>query len=173
MIDALRRLDWAPRSVRKLRRDVDGAIAGLRHELGRPPEPGEIAGALNMPEDEYDRALDQLRSVELAVIRQASSRADGADGASDLELAVDPSDDPYVRVERDELRRLLAAAITELPDRERKILALSYEEDLTLAEIGEVLGVGESRVSQLRTQAIARLRVSLAAVLQRTSDSEP
>ena len=164
MLDALRHLDWAPRSVRKLRRDIDGAIARLRHELGRAPEADEIAGALNMTEPEYDRALDQLRSVELAVIRQASSTVDGI---SDLEMAVDPSDGPYAHIERAELRQLLAAAITELPDRERKILALYYQEELTLAEIGEVIGVGESRVSQLRTQAIARLRTTLAAVMQK------
>ena len=82
-------------------------------------------------------------------------------------MAVDPSDGPYAHIERAELRQLLADAITELPDRERKILALYYQEELTLAEIGEVIGVGESRVSQLRTQAIARLRTSLAAVMQK------
>src|SRR4051812_16358109 len=123
MLDSLRHLDWAPRSVRKLRRDVDGAIAKLRHELGRAPEAVEIAAELDMPEAEYEKALDQLRSVELASIRQASPNADGV---TDLELAVDPADGPYQHVERNELRTLLAEAITELPDRERKILSLYY-----------------------------------------------
>ena len=76
---------------------------------------------------------------------------------------MDPGEGPYARLEREELRQLLAEAITELPDRERQILALYYQEELTLAEIGEVIGVGESRVSQLRTQAIGRLRSRLAA----------
>lgn len=159
MLDALRDLDWAPRSVRKLGRTMDGTVARLRHELGREPEEKEIAGALNVSEPEYARILDQLKTAELATIRQSTNE----DGTSSLEVAVDPGEGPYARLEREELRQLLAEAITELPDRERQILALYYQEELTLAEIGEVIGVGESRVSQLRTQAIGRLRSRLAA----------
>jgi RNA polymerase sigma factor for flagellar operon FliA len=158
MLDALRDLDWAPRSVRKLGRTMDGTVAKLRHELGREPEEKEIAGALNVSESEYGRILDQLKTAELAVIRQSTAE----DGTSSLEVAIDPGEGPYGRLERQELRELLAEAITELPERERHILALYYHEELTLAEIGEVIGVGESRVSQLRTQAIGRLRSKLA-----------
>jgi RNA polymerase sigma factor for flagellar operon FliA len=161
MLDALRGLDWAPRSARKLRRDLDSAISRLRHELGREPNDAEIAAALDFTEPEYVRALDQLRSVEVAVVRQAAI----GEGINELELAVDPSEGPHARLERSELRSMLGDAIRELPDRERQILALYYEEELTLAEIGEVIGVGESRVSQLRTQAIARLRASLSTTL--------
>jgi RNA polymerase sigma factor for flagellar operon FliA len=85
-----------------------------------------------------------------------------------LELAIDPGEGAQVRLERAEMRQHLAAAIEELPERERQILSLYYHEELTLAEIGEVIGVGESRVSQLRTQAIARLRARLRATLQLT-----
>lgn len=159
MLDALRELDWAPRSVRKLGRTMDGTVTRLRHELGREPEEKEIAGALNVSEAEYSKILDQLKTAELATIRQSTNE----DGSSSLEIAVDPGEGPYARLEREELRQLLAQAITELPERERHILALYYQEELTLAEIGEVIGVGESRVSQLRTQAIGRLRSLLAA----------
>ena len=159
MLDALRDLDWAPRSVRKLGRTMDGTLAKLRHELGREPEETEVAGALNVSATEYGRILDQLKTAELAVIRQSSTNDDGTNS---LEVAVDPGEGPYARLEREELRQLLAEAITELPERERHILALYYHEELTLAEIGQVIGVGESRVSQLRTQAIARLRSHLA-----------
>ena len=162
MLDALRDLDWAPRSVRKMGRTMDGTIARLRHELGREPEEKEIAGALNVSEVEYGRILDQLKTAELAVIRQSTSE----DGTSSLEVAVDPGEGPYQRLEKQELRELLAEAITELPERERHILALYYHEELTLAALGEVIGVGESRVSQLRTQAIGRLRSRLAARMQ-------
>lgn len=162
MLDALRDLDWAPRSVRKMGRTMDGTLARLRHELGREPEEKEIAGALNVSEAEYGRILDQLKTAELAVIRQSTSE----DGTSSLEVAVDPGEGPYQRLEKQELRELLAEAITELPERERHILALYYHEELTLAEIGEVIGVGESRVSQLRTQAIGRLRSRLAVRMQ-------
>jgi len=111
---------------------------------------------------EYGRILDQLKTAELAVIRQSTSE----DGTNSLEVAVDPGEGPYQRLEKKQLRELLAEAITELPERERHILALYYHEELTLAEIGEVIGVGESRVSQLRTQAIGRLRSRLAVRMQ-------
>ena len=165
MLDSLRDLDWAPRSLRRMQRNVDNAIAQLRHELKREPQGAEIAEALNVSEDEYDRMLDQLRSADLATIRQAGT---GAEGRNLLDVMIDPADGPHVRLERQELREQLAKAIQELPDRERQILALYYEEELTLAEIGEVIGVGESRVSQLRTQAIARLRTSMNVVVNRT-----
>jgi RNA polymerase sigma factor FliA len=155
MLDSLRGLDWAPRSLRKLRRHVDGTMAQLRHELKREPQEDEVAAALNVSEQEYGKMLDQLRTAELATIRQASTNGDGQ---NTLEIAVDPGEGPLARVERLELREHLARAIEQIPDRERTILALYYEEELTLAEIGEVIGVGESRVSQLRSQAIARLR---------------
>lgn len=162
MLDALRDLDWAPRSVRKLGRTVDGTVSKLRHELGREPEEAEIAGAMNVSETEYARILDQLRTADLAVMRQATAE----DGTSMLEIAIDPGEGPHASLERSELRQLLAQAVAELPERERQILALYYQEELTLAEIGEVIGVGESRVSQLRTQAISRLRSNLGSRLQ-------
>ena len=163
MLDSLRDLDWAPRSLRRMRRQVDATLAQLRHELGREPDGAEIAEAMHMSEAEYDRVLDQLRSVELAVVRQART---GPDERSDLEVAIDPDEGPHTRLERSELRELLARAIAGLPERERHILALYYEEELTLAEIGEVIGVGESRVSQLRTQAIARLRSAIQTAIE-------
>jgi RNA polymerase sigma factor FliA len=165
MLDSLRSLDWAPRSLRKLRRSVDAAITQLRHELAREPEAAEIAAALAVPEKDYDRMLDQLRSAELATIRQASP----LEGHGLLDVAIDPSEGPYAQVERLELRAHLAKAIAQLPERERHILTLYFEEELTLAEIGEVIGVGESRVSQLRTQAIARLRSLLRDSLNPTT----
>jgi RNA polymerase sigma factor for flagellar operon FliA len=164
MLDSLRGLDWAPRAVRKLRRDVDAAIANLRFELGREPESADIARALDVSESEYEKMLDRLKVAELASIRQSSV---GEDGRTALDVEIEPSEGPHARLEREEMRRLLAQAITDLPDRERHILALYYEEELTLAEIGEVIGVGESRVSQLRSQAIARLRSALATRMTR------
>jgi RNA polymerase sigma factor for flagellar operon FliA len=154
MLDALRGLDWVPRSLRKLQRDVDGAVAQLRHTLGREPEAEEIAAALGVSTSEYDAKLDELRLAEVAVLQPANG---GQDGPDLFDVAID-EDGPYRQLERRELRARLAAAIMELPERERQILAMSYEQEMTLAEIGLVIGVGESRVSQLRTQAVARLR---------------
>jgi RNA polymerase sigma factor for flagellar operon FliA len=163
MVDALRGMDWAPRSVRRMRREVDSAIAKVRHETHREPTDAEIAGTLTVTEANYHKMLDQIRAVDLAAIRQLDA---GPDEQSLLDVAFDPGDGPYVRLERAEVRDHLARALLDLPERERHILSLYYEHELTLAEIGEVIGVGESRVSQLRTQAIARLRSRLRESLQ-------
>lgn len=162
MMDSLRSLDWAPRSVRRLRRDVDAAIGKLRHVHGREPHDHEIAAALSVSEAEYVRMLDQLRATEVATLRQL----DAARMPEAMEIAVDDGDSPEMRIERAEIRAHLAQAVGELPERERQILSMYYEHELTLAEIGAVIGVGESRVSQLRTQAIARLRSRLRQALQ-------
>jgi RNA polymerase sigma factor for flagellar operon FliA len=158
MLDALRSLDTVPRSVRRLQRQAEDAIGRLRHAIGREPDVAEIAAELGVSSEQYEHMLHEIRVLELAAVRRSSS---SDDGGSLLDLAIDPDAGPYVQCERRELRRRLAEALGQLPERERQILALSYEHDLTLAEIGQVIGVSESRVSQLRTQAIARLRSML------------
>ncbi len=163
MLDALRDMDWAPRSARKMRRTVDATVATLRHSLQREPSEAEIAGALDVPEAELQKTLDQLRTIDLGLMRQLDTT--GPDGAPLLELCIDPSEGVISQIERAEMRQYLASALAELPERERQILALYYEEELTLAEIGEVLGVSESRVSQLRSLALSRLRTSLRDTL--------
>ncbi len=163
MLDSLRELDWAPRSLRKLNRDLDATIVALRRDLGREPEEREIAEALDLSADAYAGLLEQLRGLELCTLRQLDHTT--PDGTSLLELCIDPAEGPDLQVERSELKQHLVNALTLLPARERQILALYYEQDLTLAEIGEVIGVSESRVSQLRSQALARLRASLSPSL--------
>jgi RNA polymerase sigma factor for flagellar operon FliA len=163
MLDALREMDWAPRSLRKLRRDVDDAMAKLRHSLGREPEAEEIASVLNVSTEQYDKMLDGLRATEIAAVRQANPD----DSRQLLDIAVGPEEDsPHARLERRELAGLLVRALADLPERERQVLSLYYEQELTLAEIGEVIGVSESRVSQLRSQAIARLRTRMQEFLK-------
>lgn len=165
MLDALREMDWAPRSARRLRRNVDAAIAKLRHELQREPVEDELAKALSVSEEEMRRILEQLSNLDVAQVRQLDAKT--PEGVPLLELCVDPSEGVVSQIERAELREYLARAIGELPERERHILALYYEQELTLAEIGEVIGVSESRVSQLRSLAITRLRTSLHGMLER------
>jgi RNA polymerase sigma factor for flagellar operon FliA len=169
MLDELRDLDWAPRSLRKLRREVDAAIAQLRLTLGREPSESEVAGALGMTPDAYGDALEQLRSLEVAIVCQV----DDSHGERPplLELTIDPDAGPEARLQRGELRSLLAAAIARLPKRERHVISLYYDDELTMAEIGAVLGVCESRVSQLRSLAIARLRTLLHDALNRSTES--
>ena len=110
----------------------------------------------------YGRSLEQLRTLELGAVRPIDD-ASGEGGL--LDLCFDPDDGPEVRLQRAELREHLARAIEKLPPRERHILAMYYQQEMTLAEIGEVIGVGESRVSQLRSLAISRLRTSLREAL--------
>ena len=162
MVDSLRGMDWAPRSVRRMRREIDGVMARLRHELRREPNEVEIATALSVSVPEYERMLDQIRAVDLAALRQLES----PDDQQLLEVVIEGDEGPHAQLERAELKEHLVRAILRLPERERQILSLYYEHELTLAEIGAVIGVGESRVSQIRTQAIARLRSSLRESLQ-------
>jgi RNA polymerase sigma factor for flagellar operon FliA len=166
MLDSLRDLDWAPRSLRRLRRNVDAAIGAARRRLGREPDENEIAAELSMTVPEYERVLEQLRTLEIGAIRSLDSTSD--DGLSYLELAIDPGEGASAQLERKELREHLARAIQQLPERERHILSLYFQEELTLAEIGKVIGVGESRVSQLRSLALSRLRTLLRESLALT-----
>jgi RNA polymerase sigma factor for flagellar operon FliA len=162
MLDALRRLDWVPRAVRERRRAIDGAIGRLRNALGREPESAEIARILGVSSEQYAAMLDEIRAAALASVRPSP----GAEGEDLLDVAVEDGPNQHTALERRELRTWLARALAELPERDRQILALYSDEELTLAEIGQVIGVGESRVSQLRTQAIARLRSRLHAFLE-------
>jgi RNA polymerase sigma factor FliA len=164
MLDELRDLDWAPRSLRKLRRQVDSTIAQLRTTLGHEPSEAECAQAMGMDEEKYGDTLEQLRTLEVAMIRQLDDA--GPDHQPLLELCIDPDVGPETKLQRRELRQLLAEAIGKLPERERQVISLYYDEELTMAEIGAVLGVCESRVSQLRSLAIARLRSFLNESLQ-------
>src|SRR4051794_5234126 len=163
MLDSLRDLDWAPRSLRRLRRDVDSAMNTVRRRAGREPEEAEIAAEMGLSMPEYEKALEQLRVLDIGVIRPLD--APDEDGGSRLELLIDQSEGASVQLERKELRVHLARAIEQLPERERHILAPHYEEELTLAEIGAVIGVTESRVSQLRSLAVSRLRTILRETL--------
>jgi RNA polymerase sigma factor for flagellar operon FliA len=159
MLDSLRDLDWAPRSLRRMRRDVDAALIAARRTLGREPQEAEIAAEMGVPVAQYRKTLEQLRTLDIGAIR--SLDAPSEDGTPRIELCVDPSEGVFAQLERKELRVHLARAIEQLPERERQILALYFEEELTLAEIGKVIGVTESRVSQLRTLALSRLRTLL------------
>jgi RNA polymerase sigma factor for flagellar operon FliA len=162
MLDALRGLDWVPRSVRKMQRQAEETTARLRQSLGREPEAEDIAEGLGLSVEDYSRVLDDIKTIEVAVAR---SNDEAGESTSLIDLVIDSGSGQHVQLERAELRQHLARAIRQLPERERQVLALSYVKELTLAEIGRVFGVGESRVSQIRTQAILRLRSLLRPAL--------
>ncbi|MDR1566048.1 MAG: RNA polymerase sigma factor WhiG [Treponema sp.] len=162
IFDELRSIDWVPRSVRQKTREVEDAIGTLEARLGRSASDQEIAGALGMGEDEYLKTMVKISGASIISIHEVWYSGDENDKVSIADSIESPvSLNPEVMAERDEIRRVIVEAISELPDNEKKILVLYYFEDLTLKEIGQVLGVTESRVSQLHTKAIMRLRARL------------
>jgi RNA polymerase sigma factor for flagellar operon FliA len=162
IIDELRSLDWVPRSVRARARDVERAHAALEAELGRSPTEEEMAEKLEMSVDEFRDALLQIANSSVLALDDLWTFADPEGGGgqiSVLDTIQDPNAlDPESEAHTAELKDRLADAIESLPERERLVIALYYYENLTLREIGEVLGVTESRVSQLHTKSVLALR---------------
>lgn len=157
MLDGLRENDWVPRGVRREMRRVEEAIHLLEHRNGRAPSEVELAEALDMPLADYQKLLSEARGHQLVYLEDLT----GDQGDDFLERnVVSAEPDPLAILEDGEMRRLLVRSIEALPERERMVMALYYDEDLNLKEIGEVMGVTESRVCQLHSQAIARLRAA-------------
>ncbi|OGH63327.1 MAG: RNA polymerase sigma factor WhiG [Candidatus Lindowbacteria bacterium RIFCSPLOWO2_12_FULL_62_27] len=163
ILDELRASDWIPRSIRKKARDVERAIQALEAKLGRPATDEEIAKALDMSFEEYAELLSQISGTAMLSLNDVWYI-----GKDDDEITVgDQVEDtesttPDLQIERDEAKSLLKEMILKLPEREKQVIYLYYYEELTLKEIGEVLNVTESRVSQIHTQCILRLRSKLA-----------
>lgn len=163
IIDELRSLDWVPRSVRARAREIERVHAKLENDLGRTPTEEEMAGALDIELGELRRALLEIANSSVLALDDLWTAADPGGGQiSLLDTIRDPTAvDPQEEIGATELEDRLADGIEALPDRERLVIALYYYENLTLREIGEVLGVTESRVSQLHTKAVIGLRSNL------------
>lgn len=155
MMDELRTRDWLPRSVRRSARAVDQAVTRLEQQLGRAPEETEIAAELGMPLNEYQQLLQDTNSGYLLPYEEMV--AENGEPAALSSVA-----QPFEQLLDQQQRSQLVEAITALPEREKMLMALYYQQALNLKEIGEVLGVTESRVSQLHSQAVARLRARLS-----------
>jgi RNA polymerase sigma factor FliA len=160
IIDELRSLDWVPRSVRARAREIEKANAKLEHQLQRAPTDEEMAAELKMGVEEFQDALVQISNSTIAALDELWSVSDSSgDAVSLLDTLTDESaPDPAAVMDQTDLKDRVADAIARLPEREKLVVALYYYENLTLREIGEVLGVTESRVSQLHTKAVLRLR---------------
>lgn len=162
ILDELRAQDWVPRSIRDKAKLLDRTMVALEAELGRTATDEEIAKALNITIDEFYDLVNQVRPVSLLSIHDSQTFND-ADNKRSIENLLEGSKlhNPYNQLNIKTVKEVVAQAIEELPDRQRLVLSLYYYEDLNLKEIGQVLRVTESRVSQLHAQAVARLRSKL------------
>ncbi len=160
ILDSLRTLDWSPRELRRKGRAVEEAIRSVTQRVGRAPSEYEIAGEMELSLTEYQQLLGDLKGLEIGSLHMERSEESG-----DEELAYIPGcpeEDPLFRCLKGEMKQRLADAIDELPEKERMVLTLYYYEELTMKEIGLTLGVVESRVSQIHSSAVLRLRTALA-----------
>jgi RNA polymerase sigma factor for flagellar operon FliA len=169
MLDELRANDWVSRGLRKSSRGVSMAVRAQEQKLGRAPNEREIAQELELPLEAYQQLLNEIHGCQL-VYYEDFDRGDGENRENNFLDRQDHgdrvlADEPLTQLMQGDFRRQLVAAIGELPEREQLLLSLYYDEELTLREIGAVLDVTQSRVCQLHSQAISRLRASLAALL--------
>jgi RNA polymerase sigma factor for flagellar operon FliA len=159
MLDELRQADWVPRGLRKKMRRIEAAVAALEQRLGRAPTEQQLAEELGMSLAEYQQTLFDARGAQLVYLEDFEKNDE--DDTFLERYASDFKNDPLQELLNEDLRSALVRAIDELPEREKLVMGMYYEEGLNLKEIGAVLGVSESRVCQLHTQAIARLRSRL------------
>lgn len=157
MLDEIRSRDPVPRPVRASIARLEDAISRLEAKLGRMPEEDEIAGELGLSHDEFRQILDEAKSVSLF----SRSLDEMLESGMHPENLVESGEEPLKELQREELSAILAELISQLPEREQLILSLYYYEELTMKEIGQILGYTESRVSQLHTQILLKLRVRL------------
>jgi RNA polymerase sigma factor for flagellar operon FliA len=172
IIDELRSLDWVPRSVRTRARQIERAIALLERELMRAPTDDEIAKKLGISREELEDSLREISRTSVAALDELWSPSGGGDQIALIDTIEDGSGpDPETSFEQSEIKEALAEAISVLPEREKLVVTLYYYEELTLREIGEVLGVTESRVSQLHTKAILRLKAHLSGAAREPAET--
>jgi RNA polymerase sigma factor FliA len=172
IIDELRAMDWVPRSVRARARDIERAIAELERKLHRAPTDEEISEKLGISQDELEESLTDISRSSIAALDELWTVSGG--GGGDQVALIDTIEDteapdPQGSLSQTEMKEAIGEAIARLPEREKLVVTLYYYEELTLREIGEVLGVTESRVSQLHTKAILRLKARLSGSATRAS----
>ena len=172
IIDELRSLDWVPRSVRTRAREIERAIAELERRLHRAPTDEEIAAKVGITTDELENSLSEISRSSMAALDELWSPSGGGDQIALIDTIEDEdAPDPEFSLEQTEMREALGEAIARLPEREKLVVTLYYYEELTLREIGEVIGVTESRVSQLHTKAVLRLKARLSGGVRETAET--
>jgi RNA polymerase sigma factor for flagellar operon FliA len=163
ILDELRAMDWVPRSIRFKARELDKVNAELETELKRPPTDGEVAERLGISMAELQETLTQISFVSVMALDEVIGGDEGGDPRSLLDTLADAaSGDPTAELEGQEMRSILSAAINALSEREKIVVTLYYFEGLTLSEIGDILGVTESRICQIHTKAVGSLRKGMS-----------
>lgn len=165
IFDELRQIDWVPRSVRQKSREIEDTINSLEAKLGRTASDTEIADALGLSEDDYHRTIMKVSGTSVLSLNDVWYNGDDSGNMSIGDSIESPSSmNPDSVVEREEIKKVIVQAINELPEKEKMVIVLYYHEDLTFKEIGQVLNVSESRISQLHTKANLRLRAKLTSL---------
>ncbi len=174
IIDELRAIDWVPRSVRYKARELEKAYVELENELKRVPTDAEVAKRMQMSSQEYNHLMNQMSFVSVVALDELwTVGGEKGDKVSLADTLVDEkAEEPSAAFEVEEVKSILADAINRLPEREKIVITLYYYEGLTLREIGEVLGVTESRVCQMHTKAILRLKGKLASTRDTIAENE-
>ncbi len=170
VLDQLRALDWASRSMRRKARNLDGVTRKLDQKLGRAASEDEVARELKMSREDFYRLLDHVRGAVLVSLDE--SRGGDEDQGTLADHLADPNaPDLEARLEDDQTRDVMLTTIDQLPEQERLVVALYYYEHLTLKEIGRTLGISESRVSQVHTRAMSRLRLRLGKAMHHREEA--
>ncbi len=164
ILDSLRQVDWSPRTLRRQARRLEQAISDCKARFGRDPSEPEIAAELNITLENLQHLLGDLRGLDIGSLQAEANEPGLGEDSLQYRRGKD-EEDPYHQTLRSEMTSLLSKAVGELPEREREVLALYHYEELTMKEVGAVLGIGESRVSQIHTTALLRLRARLQELL--------
>jgi RNA polymerase sigma factor for flagellar operon FliA len=167
ILDSLRQLDWSPRNLRRQARRIEEAHRDLAALLGHAPSEPELATHLALDLEDFQHLLGELRGLDIGSLHGHSDDSSGEDQVSGV--AIRPEEDPFDVTLRSEMRTYLSQAIDELENKERQVLALYYLEELTMKEVGMIMNIGESRVSQIHTAALIRLRARLSQTVHRDS----
>ena len=157
ILDSLRAGDWSPRALRKQARRVEQARSNCKAALGREPTEIEVADDLQMNLEDYQRLLSDLRGLDLGSLQRSSNEGGESEELWQIRADVE-ADTPFLICLRAEMTRLLTRCLAELPERERRVLTMYHYEELTMKQVGSAMGIGESRVSQIHTEALTRLR---------------
>lgn len=166
ILDELRSMDWVPRSVRQKATSVDAVVQKLQAKLGRPPSDEEVAEEMGVSLDEFFRTLNQTQNIPILSLEDLGIAKESGEQKSLLDCLAGKSDsDPQTQLRLNELKEIIAKAIDTLPEKERLMISLYYYEELTMKEIGEILSITESRVSQIHSKAVFRLRTKLKSLI--------